>query len=361
MKTRLIVVWALMLSCTILSTNAQEKGLFKNSPKIKANKSKSADSPEIKPKKDEFDEYEPEKPKIRYADQFEPQKELNKTVAEDTSSIDQGELSVVQQVDSIQIGDDWVQAADYYTIWDSRSINPYGLNAREFEENINLHIYDPAKGNFWNLPLNETKITSVFGFRSLGGRSRNHDGVDLDANTGDPVYSTFDGVIRVAGFDGNGYGRFVLVRHFNGLETLYGHLSKYNVEIGQMVKAGDVLGLAGSTGRSFGDHLHYENRYEGNPFSPAWIWDFTEQKIHAEHFLLTPRVWDYLRGGSAYESESEFESSVSQVKRTILHRVRRGETLDSIATKYGMSSTALADKNNLKGSNLRPGQRLKVN
>ncbi len=338
------------------NVTAQEKGLFKNNPKIKANKTNTT---EPKPKKDEFDSFEPEKPKVRYADQFEPFKEINPTISEDTSTIDEGQTALIQQVDSAKIGDDWVQVADYYTIWDSRTINPYGLDPKQFDESINLHLFDPSKGNYSNLPLNETKVTSVFGFRSLGGRARWHQGMDLDAETGDPVYATFDGIVRVAGWDGGGYGRFVLLRHYNGLETLYGHLSKFNVEIGRLVKAGDVIGLAGNTGRSFGDHLHYENRYEGNPFSPSWIWDFPEQRILGEYFLLTSRVWDHLRGGKSIESE--YDLSDLQVKNTLLHRVAKGETLDSIALKYGVSASTLADQNKLSlDSALRPGQRIRI-
>ncbi len=350
-----IVYFLVVMGLFSIHCAAQEKGLFKNNPKIKANKPTT----ETKPKKDEFEEFQPTKPQVRYSEQFEPYKEPNPTVSEDTSTIDEGQTSVVQQIDSTKVGDDWVQVASYYTIWDSRTINPYGLDPKEFDETINLHLFDPSKGKFYNLPLNETKVTSVFGFRTLGGRSRWHQGMDLDAVTGDPVYATFDGIVRVIGYDNYGYGRFVIVRHYNGLETLYGHLSKFNVDMGRLVKAGDVLGLAGSTGRSFGDHLHYENRYEGNPFSPSWIWDFAEQRILGEYFLLTSRVWDHLRGGKPLESE--YDLSDTQIKHTQLHRVKRGETLDSIASQYGLTATVLADKNNFSTDTvLKPGQQLRI-
>jgi murein DD-endopeptidase MepM/ murein hydrolase activator NlpD len=183
--------------------------------------------------------------------------------------------------------------------------------------------------------------------------------MDLDCNTGDPIYSTYDGIVRVVAYNGGGYGRFVLVRHYNGLETLYGHLSKQTVEVGQLLKAGDMVGLGGNTGRSYGDHLHYENRYEGNPFSPAWIWDFPKQTIRNEKFVLTPRVWDHLRGGKAYVSEyTEIEGA--PVSRTMLHRVKRGETLDSIADRYGVTVTEIMQKNRLRNSRLKAGQRLRV-
>ena len=341
----------MLLACSFGCLQAQERGIFKKNPKIKPNKGNFS---EAKPQKDEFEDFESEMPKTRFTSQFEPQKEVNLTIAEDTSSIDEGETTVAEIVDSMQVGDDWVQVSDYYAIWDSKTIDPYNLNPLEFEDNIDLRLYEPAKGRFWNLPSNETKITSQFGPRW----GRWHEGMDIDLNTGDPVYSTYDGIVRVTAYDGNGYGRFVLVRHYNGLETLYGHLSKITTEVGQLVKAGDMLGLGGNTGRSYGDHLHYENRYEGNPFSPAWIWDFPQQKIVSEHFMISPRVWDHLRGGRV---QSEFDISKARIKRTVLHRVRRGETLASIASRYGLPPSELAQKNQLRLSSLlRTGQRLKV-
>ncbi|MFN4144393.1 MAG: peptidoglycan DD-metalloendopeptidase family protein [Runella sp.] len=358
MKAKLLPIYCLLILSALLSVEAaaQERGLFKNNPKIKANKNPEPTAPVVKPQQDEFEEYQPTHSQTRFSSQFEPVKEFNPTIADDTTgTLDEGEISVAEVIDSIQVGEDWVKVADYYVIWDSRNINPYHMNPLDFEDNINLRLYDPGKGRFWNLPTSVTKVTSQFGPRW----GRWHSGIDLDCETGDPIYSTYDGIVRVVAYDGSGYGRFVLVRHYNGLETLYGHLSKTTVETGQLVKAGDMLGLGGNTGRSYGDHLHYENRYEGNPFSPAWIWDFPGQTIRDENFLLTSRVWDYLRGGRAIDNE--FDINKVTVKRTVLHKVRRGETLDSIANRYGLTTTELAQKNHLRlSARLKIGQRLKV-
>ncbi|TAF93411.1 MAG: LysM peptidoglycan-binding domain-containing protein [Cytophagia bacterium] len=351
MKAKFICLTMLAMLCFWGRLQAQEKGVFRNNPKIKSSKN----TPAAKPQRDEFEEFENEAPKTRFTNQFEPQKEVNLTVAEDTSSIDEGQTSVVEIIDSVQVGEDWVQVADYYAIWDSKTINPYNLRPLDFEENITLQLYESGKGRFWNLPTSETKVTSVFGPRW----GRWHEGMDLDLNTGDPVFSTYDGIVRVVAYDGNGYGRFVLVRHYNGLETLYGHLSKTTVEPMQLVKAGDMLGLGGNTGRSYGDHLHYENRYEGNPFSPALIWDFPHQAIRNQRFVLSSRAWDHLRGGRSVDAE--FDLSKASLKRTVLHRVQRGETLASIASKYGLSTAVLAKKNRIRVSHtLRAGQRIKV-
>ncbi len=352
-------ITALALALT-LPSQAQEKGLFRRSPKIKPNSTTTKESYNpnfsvIEPKKRAEDDFEAESTKMRFNATFEAAKELNTAIAEDTSKIDQGEIQVVEVVDSIQVGDDWVQMADYYQIWDSHTIDPYNLNPREFEETIQLKLFDKTKGQGWNLPTAQTRITSVFGPRW----GRWHEGMDLDCETGDPIYSTFDGIVRVVAWDGNGYGRFVMVRHYNGLETLYGHLSKQLVEPGQLVKAGDLLGLGGNTGRSFGSHLHYENRYEGNAFSPVHVWNFPEQKIISDRFVLTPHVWDYLRGGRSVNSE--FESSKSRMKRSILHRVRAGETLESIANRYKMPLADLVSRNHLnETARLRVGQKLRL-
>jgi murein DD-endopeptidase MepM/ murein hydrolase activator NlpD len=167
-------------------------------------------------------------------------------------------------------------------------------------------------------------------------------------------------MVRIVAFNGSGYGKFVLVRHYNGLETLYGHMSQQLVESGQMVKAGQVLGLGGSTGRSTGSHLHYENRYEGNAFDPRNIFDWDNKQIRSDHFMLTSSVWKHLRGKS---SKSEFEAGDAHVSqsRSVLHKVRSGDTLSSIAGKYGVSISAIAKRNRISTrSTLRLGQKLRI-
>jgi len=349
--------WLLAIGCLCLPlmARAQERGRFKNNLRITPKNGTTPNNPVSEQTRKEEEQYEQETTQLRFNTQFEPKKELNPVVSEDTSQIDQGETSVVEIIDSVQVGDEWVKIADYYAVWDSRTIDPYNINALEFNEAIDIKLYDPPANRYWSAPLNVGKMTSNFGYRW----GRWHTGTDLDLETGDPVYVAFDGIVRVVGWDGNGYGRYVLVRHYNGLETLYGHMSKQTVETGQLVKAGDQLGLGGNTGRSFGAHLHFETRYEGNPFSPLNIYSFPENTINSDHFLLTGSVWDYLRGGRSSESSS---GSRPRFKRTVLHRVRSGETLGSIASRYGMSVSALTRKNHISSrSRIRPGQKLRVN
>jgi murein DD-endopeptidase MepM/ murein hydrolase activator NlpD len=343
----------LLVGSVLTGVQAQERGLFKNSPRIVPKTSQASPGPKNATPGSKAGEefFEPETTMLRFNSQFEPRKELNAVVAEDTNQIDQGEISVVEVIDSMQVGDEWVKIADYYSVWDANHIDPYNLNPLDFNEVVDLKLYDPPVERFWSAPLSVGKMTSAFGYRW----GRWHTGLDLDLETGDPVYSAFDGVVRVVGWAGDGYGRYVLVRHYNGLETLYGHLSKPLVESGQLVKAGDQLGLGGSTGRSSGPHLHFETRYEGNPFSPLNLYTFPENALLSDHYLLTSSAWDYLRGGRSADFKPVF-------KRTVLYRVQSGETISSVASRYGMSVSELARKNRLSArARIRPGQRLRIN
>jgi murein DD-endopeptidase MepM/ murein hydrolase activator NlpD len=343
MKGKLVVSLLMMVCLISWNTQAQERGKFKKNPKINQSGNNS--------------EYKIETSGLKFQNQFEPVKPLNPVVSEDTSTIDEGEIDVVEVVDSLQVADDWVKAAEYYVIWDSRSINPYGLSPLEFDEPIELKLYDEAANRKWSNPLDVIKTTSHFSYRW----GRWHNGTDLDLDTGDSVRTTFDGMVRIVAYDGSGYGKFVLVRHYNGLETLYGHMSKQLVESGQLVRAGEVLGLGGNTGRSTGSHLHFENRYEGNPFDPRNIFDWDTKQIRSDRFMLTSSAWNHLRGKS---TRSEFESGdavpVAQ-SRSILHKVRSGDTLSSIASRYGVSINSIAKKNRISTrSTLRLGQKLRI-
>jgi murein DD-endopeptidase MepM/ murein hydrolase activator NlpD len=112
----------------------------------------------------------------------------------------------VQVEDSLLVADEWVKAAEYYVIWDARSINPYGLSALEFDEPVDLKLYDQAANRMWSTPMTRTPTTSNFSYRW----GRWHNGTDLDLETGDTVRSTYDGMVRIVAWDGSGYGRFIL-------------------------------------------------------------------------------------------------------------------------------------------------------
>lgn len=263
-------------------------------------------------------------------------------VSEDTLSLIWAPTNQLVRVsEQIQIDSIWITAFEYFSSWDSQKINIYDFNPKDFKDTVYIKLYDQFFGTNWSLPLDETRITSEFGFR----RYRWHHGTDLKLNTGDPIYSTFDGIIRIKSYDRNGYGYYVVVRHKNGLETLYGHMSKILVEIGQEVKAGDPIGLGGSTGRSTGPHLHYEVRYQGLSINPTQLYDFNLGKLKSDVYVLTSSSFDH----------------VIETQKSVYHKVRSGENLSVIARKYGVKVSTLTRLNGLTTrSVLRVGQNLKI-
>jgi murein DD-endopeptidase MepM/ murein hydrolase activator NlpD len=172
--------------------------------------------------------------------------------------------------------------------------------------------------------------------------------------------AAFDGIIRISKWDGSGYGNYVVVRHYNGLETLYGHFSKTLVEVGQQVKAGEVLGLGGSTGRSTGPHLHYEVRYQGNPIDPENLYDFPESLLKDTDFEITAALFNYLNDAKKRTTSSSRSSSTS-ARRGVYHKVKSGESLYSIGRKYGVSVNELAKLNGMSTkAKLQIGKNLRV-
>lgn len=152
----------------------------------------------------------------------------------------------------------------YADHWDSQSVNPYGSDA-DIPRIKNINVAEgvvPVPG----------QLSSPYGWRARFGRM--HRGVDLRLSVGDTVRSAFTGKVRLTKYEGKGYGYYVVVRHDNGMETVYGHLSRFLVKPGQRVKAGEPIALGGNTGRSTGPHLHFETRYMGCPVNPEWIFDF---------------------------------------------------------------------------------------
>lgn len=166
---------------------------------------------------------------------------------------------------------------DIFTMyWDNQSVNPYGSKAPiPDQKDIDVSTYvAPVKG----------AITSEFGYRPRFRRM--HKGIDIKLNVGDSIVAAFDGVVRITRYNRGGYGYYVVIRHDNGLETVYGHLSKYLVEPGQRVKAGQLIAKGGNTGRSTGPHLHLETRYMGIPINPRAIIDFENYTTHCDVFAF---------------------------------------------------------------------------
>jgi murein DD-endopeptidase MepM/ murein hydrolase activator NlpD len=249
---------------------------------------------------------------------------------------------LVKISEQILIDSIWVTAFEHYSSWDSKKIDIYNFDLKSFRDTVNIRLYDTFFGYDWKMPLDRTPVTSPFGYRWR----RWHYGIDLDLNTGDPVYSGFDGIVRIKSYDRYGYGYYIVIRHKNGLESVYGHLSKQLVEIGQEVKAGDLIAKGGSTGRSTGAHLHYELRYKGLPFDPQSVYDFASPSIVGPNFTITSSLF----------------SHVTKASTSAYHKVRKGENLGAIARKYGVSVTSITKLNGISTRTiLKIGQNLRIN
>lgn len=285
---------------------------------------------------------------------FNPAKKLS-IVSEDTSSLNDGDQQIVEMSEEVRIDSSWVKVAGYYAIWDTRTINPYRVDGRRLRDTLTLKLVDPPRKRYAKMPLETTPMTSDFGFRG----SRWHYGVDLDLETGDSVRAAFDGVVRISKWDGSGYGNYLLVRHYNGIETLYGHLSKAIVTTGTFVKAGQVIGLGGNTGRSTGSHLHYEVRYEGNPIDPDRMYDFPDYKLRQDNFQITSALFNYYSRALQSRSRSASSGRPTAARRVVTHRIRSGDTLSEIAQKYGVSVSQIKRLNGGTAT-LRIGRTLRI-
>jgi hypothetical protein len=160
---------------------------------------------------------------------------------------------------------------DIYSYWDTAHLDPYNFDFKTLGGIVELPVLESDCG--FALPV-AGSMTSPFGPRW----GRQHAGIDLQLKTGDTVVAAFDGVVRMSMWY-YGYGNCVVIRHHNGLETLYGHLSKRMVNAGDLVNAGQEIGLGGSTGHSTGPHLHFETRYMGKAFNPQNLIDFQQDSL----------------------------------------------------------------------------------
>lgn len=217
-------------------------------------------------------------------------------------------------------------------------------------------------------------ITSPYGYRRRFRRM--HKGIDIKANTGDTIRAAFDGKVRLTKYERRGYGYYVVLRHTNDLETVYGHLSKFLVEPDQYVRAGDPIGLAGNTGRSFGSHLHFETRYMGYAINPAAIFDFANQTTHTDYYTFDKDTYQEARNfdpaaNEAYAQQyrathhieygSGRRSSGATSSGSATYTVRSGDSLSRIASRNHTTVRALCRLNGISANSvLRPGQKLRI-
>ena len=193
------------------------------------------------------------------------------------------------------------------------------------------------------MPTENTKITDIFGYRPR--RRRMHYGLDVKVQRGDTIRAAFDGKVRYVSYQRRAYGNYVVIRHPNGLETLYAHLTKKLVDENEVVKAGDPIGLGGNTGRSTGTHLHFETRLLGKALNPALFFDFPNQDVTGDTYL-------YMKPKKKVYDPSNPDT---------YYKVRSGDSLGRIAARKGTTVKNLCKLNGITTKTiLRPGQVLRL-
>ena len=254
-------------------------------------------------------------------------------------------------------------SADLYANWD----NKYAHRATELPETYKIDL------RHFTMPTTSRVITSNFGSRW----GRQHKGLDIKVYIGDTIRAAFSGKVRIVRYEAGGYGKYIVIRHNNGLETIYVHLSKQLVEENQEVRSGEVIGLGGNTGRSTGSHLHFETRLCGVALNPALMFDFRAQDVTGDYYAFNKETYDNestnatrLRGkqdSSTYASTNSSDDYATNKRTTSgltdqisYHKVKKGETLERIAKKRGVTVEQICKLNHItKTMRLRPGQILR--
>jgi murein DD-endopeptidase MepM/ murein hydrolase activator NlpD len=234
----------------------------------------------------------------------------------------------------------YAPARDFYQSWDTITINPYKVDLKGMQDTIKLVLSGYDDCSFHPPAIGD--VTSNFGFRRWGRRQKFHFGTDIRMEVGDPVYAAFEGVVRIAKRSAD-YGYVVLIRHNNGLETLYAHFSQLLCYPGQPVKGGSIIGLAGSTGRSTGPHLHFEVRFQGEKIDPAAIIHFPSGSLLADTFMVDKGCFSHL-----YEIQAAKLKAQKAVKVPKYVKARKGDTIVKIANRYGVSAKKVSKLNGIK-------------
>ena len=254
-------------------------------------------------------------------------------------------------------------AAQLYDDWSNR----YAHRATQVPDSFRIDL------RHFCMPTPSRVVTSNFGSRW----GRQHKGLDIKVYIGDTIRAAFSGKVRVVKYEGGGYGKYIVIRHSNGLETIYGHLSKQLVAEDQTVRAGEPIGLGGNTGRSTGSHLHFETRLCGVALNPALMFDFRNQDVVSDFYVYIKSNYEHesaeatrlrgkvgnggynrdeVQGELANNSNANFDSSADMR----YHKVKSGETLASIAEKRGVTIDTICKLNHItKGKAVRPGQILR--
>jgi murein DD-endopeptidase MepM/ murein hydrolase activator NlpD len=265
----------------------------------------------------------------------------------DLETIDEKEIELISYYNSILSSNEVnlatvkynnLPATNFYEDFDESTVFQITPDA-EFPESQIIKIESDSLGLYSHPRVGP--VNSKFGWRD----GRMHKGIDINLHKGDPVVAAFDGMVRIAQVKG-AFGNVVIIRHYNGLETVYAHLSKIKVKPGQVVLSGQLIGLGGNTGRSSGPHLHFEVRFKGVAVNPASIISFTENKTYNDSIVVKRSRY----GICAFPSNAT------------LHTIERGDSWYEVAKRYGLSMKELCALNNTeKRYYLKIGQKLRVN
>ena len=259
--------------------------------------------------------------------------------------------SIIEQIESKSFESVDIKS----THWDTNEFNPYENTLVKYPMQI---TFDDST---YAAPiLKKMVVTSRFGWR----RGRPHKGIDIDLVTGNDVVAIMDGVVRFAKYN-SGHGKLVIVRHFNGLETAYAHLSKYAVKANDTVRRGQIIGKGGATGNARGSHLHFIASYKGISINPEYLFDFGEtNRIRAEEIWVT-RKWTrpYLHSSRQKSTLelllTEDDALASLTKEKKIYIVRKGDTLSHISRRNNVTIRSICIANNIKTSTLlKIGQKL---
>lgn len=249
-------------------------------------------------------------------------------------------------------------ATVFSEMWDTVNIFAYGgIDYKIAQDTLAIPLVSDTSG--FVIPVSGW-IQGGFGWRN-GYR---HNAVDINLKTGDTVVSAFDGIVRYAGWNTGGYGYLVIIRHYNGLETYYAHLSKLQCNFNQPVKAGQIIGFGGSTGRSYAPHLHFETRYKDNPFDPMCFINFETKQLKTDTLVLLPLVFTHIPKAASYTPGTYTQVSgynTQDVSDTDVHIVKSGDTLWGISRRYGVSIKSICSLNGItENTTLRLGQKLRI-
>lgn len=275
-------------------------------------------------------------------------------------------ISVKPTIDYLNYSEEEEPEGDIYEVgWNSNMVNCY--NNVQVPQTVVIKDLDkfhmPCRGY----------VTSPYGWRPRFGRQ--HKGVDLKAHVGDTIYSAFDGRVRLTKYEARGYGYYVVVRHTNDLETVYGHMSKFLCKPGEYVKAGTPIGLAGNTGRSTGPHLHFETRYMGYAINPSAIFDFANQTTHTDTYTFDKRTYtqarnyspeanaEYAQRYTAQRAQATYSNKRSSKKGSgsKTATVRKGDSLSRLAARNHTTVAKICALNGIKAnSKITPGQKIRV-